>query len=105
MICNLIKVRVKPDQREKFLEAIEYDALHSEADEPGCLRFNVVQAADDPNLYYFIEMYTDEAAVTAHRAAPHYDVWAKVRESVLEGPVEAVHCNTVFPKDPAYWSK
>ena len=43
MLAIWVKVRVKPDQRKRFLEAIEVDALGSEKDEPGCLRFNVLQ--------------------------------------------------------------
>ena len=43
MIAKWIKVRVKPEKRQDFLEAIEVDALGSERDEPGCVRFNVGQ--------------------------------------------------------------
>ena len=43
MLTLWVKVRVKPAERERFLKAIEVDALGSERDEPGCLRFNVLQ--------------------------------------------------------------
>ena len=49
--------------RDKFLKAIEEDALGSERDEPGCLRFNVLQDSKDANVYYFYEVYKDEAAL------------------------------------------
>ena len=42
MIALWVKVRVKPEGRERFLKAIEVDALGSEGDEPGCMRFNVL---------------------------------------------------------------
>ncbi len=45
MLAIWVKVRVKPDQKKRFLEAIEVDALGSERDEAGCLRFNVLQDA------------------------------------------------------------
>ena len=41
MIAIWVKVRVKPQQRQRFLEAIEIDALGSERDEKDCFRFNV----------------------------------------------------------------
>ena len=47
MLAMWVKVRIKPELREKFLKAIEADALGSERDEPGCLRFNVLQDAKD----------------------------------------------------------
>jgi autoinducer 2-degrading protein len=75
MLAMWVKVRVKPEGRERFLKAIEVDALGSERDEPGCLRFNVLHDQQDPNVYYFYEVYRDEAALEAHRAAPHYAVW------------------------------
>jgi quinol monooxygenase YgiN len=71
MIAIWVKVKVKPEGRERFLKAIEVDALGSEGDEPGCARFNVLQDAQDQNTYYFYEVYKDEAALEAHRAAPH----------------------------------
>ena len=70
MLAMWVKVRVKPEERERFLKAIEADALGSERDEPGCLRFNVLRDQQDPNVYYFFEVYRDEAALEAHRAAP-----------------------------------
>src|SRR4029453_13529249 len=70
MLAMWVKVRIKPDQREKFLDAIEVDALGSERDEPGCLRFNVLQDEKDPNVYYFFEVYKDQAALEAHRLPP-----------------------------------
>jgi autoinducer 2-degrading protein len=104
MIAMLVKVRVKPDQRERFLQAIEHDALHSEGDEPGCLRFNVLQQADDPNAFVFYEVYKDEAAQKAHRETPHFAVWRAAIDT-LEGPIEATRYDTIFPADRAYWGK
>ena len=61
MIAIWVKVKIKPNMRDKFLKAIEHDALGSEGDEPGCLRFNVLQDQKDANVYYFYEVYKDEA--------------------------------------------
>lgn len=104
MIAMLVKVRVKPEGRERFLEAIEVDALGSERDEAGCLRFNVLQDDQDPDVYYFYEVYRDDAAIEAHRAAPHYAVWRAAADT-LAAPVEITRCSTVFPADRAYWGK
>jgi len=102
MLALWVKVRVKPQERARFLKAIEVDALGSERDEPGCARFNVMQDEKDPNVYYFFEVYRDEAALEAHRAAPHYAVWRAAADT-LDGPAEAVRTRTVFPAAPEYW--
>jgi (4S)-4-hydroxy-5-phosphonooxypentane-2,3-dione isomerase len=104
MLAIWVKVRVKPEQRERFLHAIEVDALGSERDEPGCLRFNVLQDAGDENVYYFYEVYRDEAALATHRQTPHYRVWRAAADT-LAGPTEATECRPVFPADGPYWSK
>ena len=104
MLAIWVKVRVKPDQKKRFLEAIEIDALGSERDEPGCLRFNVLQDDQDENTYYFYEVYKDQAALEAHRAAPHYAVWRAAADS-LDGPTNATRCKPVFPAARQYWGK
>lgn len=104
MLALWVKVRVKPAERERFLKAIEIDAIGSERDEPGCLCFNVLQDREDENVYYFFEAYWDEAALEAHRAAPHYAVWRAAADT-LDGPPQATRCHTVFPANTDYWLK
>lgn len=102
MLAIWVKARVKPDERQRFLRAIEADALGSERDEPGCHRFNVLQDAADEDVYYFYEVYADEAALEAHRETPHYAVWRAAADT-LDGPTEVIRCRPVFPAAPAYW--
>jgi (4S)-4-hydroxy-5-phosphonooxypentane-2,3-dione isomerase len=104
MLAMWVKVRIKPDGRERFLKAIEVDAVGSERDEPGCLRFNVLQDSQDPDVYYFYEVYRDEAALEAHRAALHYAVWRGAADT-LDGPAQATRCESVFPAPAEYWER
>ena len=104
MIAIWVKVKVKPERRNDFLKAIEVDALGSERDEPGCARFNVLQDAQDQNTYYFYEVYRDEAALEAHRAAPHYAVWRAAADT-LDGAPEATRVEPVFPAAADYWDR
>ena len=102
MLAIWVKVRVKPEQHRRFLEAIEVDALGSERDEPGCHRFNVLQDEQDENVYYFYEVYASAAALEAHRATPHYAVWRAAADT-LDGPTEAIRCRPIFPASRLYW--
>jgi quinol monooxygenase YgiN len=91
--------------RECFLKAIEVDALGSERDEPECMRcFNVLAGRARPDVYYFYEVYHDEAALEAHRAAPHYAVWRAAADT-LDGAPQAMRCQTVFPAAARYWEQ
>lgn len=104
MLALWVKVRIKPTERERFLKAIEADAEGSERDEPGCLRFNVLRDQQDPNVYYFFEVYRDAAALEAHRAAPHYAVWQAAADT-LDGPAQVTRCDSVFPAAVDYWMR
>jgi autoinducer 2-degrading protein len=104
MLAMWVKVRVKPEGRQRFLKAIEVDALGSERDEAGCMRFNVLQDEKDENIYYFYEVYKDQAALEAHRTMPHYATWRTAADT-LDGPTEATRCKPVFPAGDGYWRK
>ena len=97
-----VSVKIKPERREQFLSVIEDDSICSVRDEPGCVRFDVLQDASDQDRYYFYEVYRDEAALEAHRAAPHYAVWRAAADT-LDGPAQATRCDSVFPAPAAYW--
>ena len=86
------------------IAAVLLFGVPAEKDEAGCLRFNVLQDGQDENVYYFYEVYKDEAALEAHRKAPHYAVWRAAADA-LDGPTEPVRCKTVFPADRGYWGK
>jgi quinol monooxygenase YgiN len=50
-----VKVRINAEERERR------SGRRSERDEP-CLRFNVLHDGQDRNVYYFLQVYRDEAA-------------------------------------------
>ena len=57
------------------------DARGANHDEPSRLRFDVLQDSEDPNRIHLYEVYKDQAALEAHRRAPHYLKW---RETVKD---------------------
>ena len=80
------------------------DAKGSVGDEPGCLRFDVIQDSEDPDRIHLYEIYRDEAAIQAHRNAPHYLKWRDaVKDWFASEPVRRQGV-TVFPPESA-WHK
>lgn len=102
MICMLIEVRVKPSALDEFLEVITYDAVHSETEEPGCLRFDVLRDNDDPLKFYFYEVYRDDAARLAHRETPHFAKWSNFMEYGLDGEILRHSTTNIHPADAAW---
>ena len=72
MLVLLVTMQLKSEHRQEFIAAITEDAKGSVQDEPGCVRFDVVQDEGDPNRFYLHEVYRDQAAFDAHREAPHF---------------------------------
>ena len=55
-----------------MLEALVPNARSAAETEPGCLRFDVIQDAGDPNLVWVYEIYVDEDAFNYHTQTAHY---------------------------------
>jgi (4S)-4-hydroxy-5-phosphonooxypentane-2,3-dione isomerase len=96
-----VSVKVKPERREQFLTVIEDDSICSVRDEPGCVRFDVLQDNADPDRYYFYEVYHDEAAFQAHTETPHLARWREAAAECLVEPSAALRTTTVFPREYA----
>ena len=94
----VVSAKVKPEQRGRFLEAIEATAVRSVRDEPGCLRFDVDVDNDDPHHYLFYEVYRDQDAFAAHRDSEHFARWRHAAEVCLSEPLEATHTALVLTR-------
>eukprot|EP00574_Skeletonema_japonicum_P005906 CAMPEP_0201714242 /NCGR_PEP_ID=MMETSP0593-20130828/810_1 /ASSEMBLY_ACC=CAM_ASM_000672 /TAXON_ID=267983 /ORGANISM="Skeletonema japonicum, Strain CCMP2506" /LENGTH=98 /DNA_ID=CAMNT_0048203507 /DNA_START=153 /DNA_END=449 /DNA_ORIENTATION=- len=79
-ICIVVEAEIKEDRMDDFLDMIEKNAVGSRA-EPGCIRFDVLQAADQENKFFFYEVYEDAAAIDFHKTQPHYAAWGTFKES------------------------
>jgi quinol monooxygenase YgiN len=102
MVILHVTVQVKPEHTAEFLDVVRYDAEHSEKDEPGCLRFDVIQDRDDPNRFYFYEVYRDESALAAHRETPHFKFYAEKTRLWLAAAPERRFGKNLIPAD-AVW--
>ena len=102
MVILQVTVQVKPEYVARYLEQIHYDAEHSEKDEPGCLRFDVIQDRDDPNRFHYYEVYRDEAALEAHRQTPHFKAYSEAVQPWLVAAPERRFGKNVIPSDAAW---
>ena len=86
MIALIVEINIKPGFKDQFMASMLGDARGSNNDEPGCLRFDVLQDTEDENKIHLFEVYEDEAAVEAHRNAPPlHQVAGGVRGLVRHG--------------------
>ncbi|MDF2621650.1 MAG: antibiotic biosynthesis monooxygenase [Xanthobacteraceae bacterium] len=60
------------DVRAQFMELVRANAAISVRDEPGCSRFDVLEAPDGAGPVALYEIYDDEAAFRVHLASAHF---------------------------------
>lgn len=72
MYCIIVKNVLKPGTKDTYLAAILPNAGASVRDEPGCHRFDVLEAKAEPDTFYLYEIYDAPDALTAHKETAHY---------------------------------
>ena len=102
MLVVCVHVHVKPEHREDFIQATLQNA-RSTIQEPGNLRFDVIQLQDDPNRFVLYEVYRDEAGAAAHKQTPHYAQWRDSVAPWMAEPRKGVKYTSLFPESEEGW--
>ena len=76
MVCVAVTYVIKAGHEG---EAVELFARLTEATrtEPGCRMYLAHRSTTEPNRFFLYEQYDDQAALDAHRAAPHFEKYGK----------------------------
>ena len=99
MYVVAVTVFVKPDQADSFLTATLENARHTRQ-EPGNVRFDVLQAEDDPNRFLLYEAYLSKADFTNHQQTAHYLKWKSTVADWMAQPRQGVkHLTRFFGDD------
>ena len=93
-----VSIHVKSEAREDFLKATLENAINTRK-EPGNVRFDVLEQADDPNRFLLYEVYNEEAGFRAHQQTRHYLDWRETVADWMAGPREGIKHNSIFPSD------
>ncbi len=102
MIVTLVYVHVKREHLDDFLHETEKNHQES-VKEPGNLRFDILQDANDPYRLLLYEAYESEDAAGNHKKTPHYNAWRNAVELWMAEPRAGVRYNIIQPKDPGKW--
>jgi autoinducer 2-degrading protein len=103
MLIVHVDVHVIPDQLDPFLAATRANAAAS-LDEPGVLRFDVVQDLADPTHVVLVEVYRDDAGAAAHKETAHYATWRDTVAPMMAVPRTSVKFAAVAPAEPTRWA-
>ena len=101
VVC--VHVHVKPENRQEFIEASLANA-RATIQEPGNLRFDVLQRPDDPDRFVLYEVYRDEAGADAHKQTPHYARWRDAVAPWMAEPRQGIKYQSLFPEHARQWA-
>lgn len=96
MIATIVYIQVRPENINDFIEATRHNHENS-VKEPGNLRFDILQDAQEKNRFVFYEAYTSEHAAAAHKETPHYLKWRDTVAPWMAKPREGVKHQMLFP--------
>jgi len=96
-----VEARVKPEAVESFRRATLENAARSR-EEPGVVRFDVVQDREDATRFVFVEVYRGEPAAAAHKETAHYRAWRDAVAPLMAEPRRSRRFAAVSP-DAAAW--
>ena len=75
MISFTVRMTFRPEDREEIATILRELTAASRA-EPGCVSYIAHRVESDPDTIVIYEQYRDQAALEAHRAAPHFAMYA-----------------------------
>jgi len=103
MLVVCVHVHVVPEHRDDFIQATLENARNT-VQEPGNLRFDVIQQLDDPNRFILYEVYRDEEGAAAHKQTPHYARWRETVAPWMAEPRQGVKYRALFPEAESRWA-
>lgn len=84
MHTTLVHIHIKPEYLDAFIEACRLNHQAS-IQEPGNLRFDLLQDPEDPMRFIFYEAYRTEVDAAVHKQTTHYEAWRdRVAEMMAE---------------------
>ncbi len=96
MHVTLVHVQVKPEHVDDFIEATRLNHQAS-IKEPGNLRFDVLQAAEDTARFVLYEAYATAQDAADHKHTPHYLIWRDTVAGWMAEPRQGMRYTGLFP--------
>jgi len=82
---TLVHVQVVPGQEEAFVsQTLENQRLSRQ--EPGCLRFDVLQDPEDATRFILYEVFESQDGAKAHKETDHYLKWREAVATMMAQP-------------------
>jgi quinol monooxygenase YgiN len=87
MVIQLVRVSIKPEQRDKWLELIRRNAAQTRAEE-SCESYQISEDLETPNNFVIVERWTSMEAQYDHFRNPEFGKLMGTLGDVIAGPPE-----------------
>ena len=94
MLGVVAKLKIKEGTNAEFEAAAGRLIEAVTSNEPGCLLY-ALHRTDDPNLYVFMERYTDEEALANHGKSDHFKQIGREMGAFMDGRPEIMRMQQV----------
>ena len=101
MLVVHVFVHVKPECVDAFRQASVENATQS-IQEPGIVRFDVIQQNDAPTRFVLVEVYRTADDPARHKETAHYATWRDTVADMMAEPRSSTKYSNVFPEDPGW---
>ena len=98
MLVVHVFIHIKPEYIDVFKEASKENARNS-IQEPGIVRFDLIQQTDDPARFVLVEIYRTEDAPAKHKETAHYKKWRDTVEGMMAEPRYSIKYKNIYPDD------
>jgi quinol monooxygenase YgiN len=80
--------KVEPKHRDEFL-AVAKKVVEGTRTEEGNISYNLLEDAEQPNVFVFLEKWQDQNALDIHEKTPHFGEFVKAVKGLLLEPFTA----------------
>lgn len=97
MHVTLVHIHVIPEHRDAFIAASRANHQAS-VQEPGNLRFDILQSPEDPDYFVFYEAYRSAEDAAAHKQTAHYLSWREAVADWMAEPRQGIPMRGLYPE-------
>lgn len=101
MFIVLVHVRVIETAVEAFLKA-SLENADASRQEPGIVRFDIIQEENDPTRFVLIEIYRSEQDPARHKQTAHYLKWRETVASMMADDRRGIRYRIISPPEDSW---
>lgn len=98
MYVTIVHISVKPENIAAFKAACSLNHQRS-IQEPGNLRFDVLQSTDEPTQFVLYEAYKTQQDAAAHKETTHYQTWQETVEDWMAKSRQGITYCGLYPTE------